>query len=104
LKFFFNLFKLLHDEWLEYLKRENKSNFEQVKNYYMPRKLKRFIKIDKKILDVKNEFILVYTEENFNETVRQNPEKKNIHYFLKENQNLLWQKSCGPISGLNSIF
>lgn len=54
----------------------------------MPRKLKRFIQIDTKILDVKNEFILVYTEEHFSETIRQNPDKKNIHYLLKDNQNL----------------
>ena len=42
---------MLHNKWVEYLKRENESrNFDQIKNYYMQRKLKRFIQIDRKLL------------------------------------------------------
>ena len=43
---------MLHAEWIEYLKRENKSkSFEQVKSYYMQRKLRRSIQIDNKLID-----------------------------------------------------
>ncbi len=39
-----------HKEWIEYLKRENKSkNCDQIKNYYMQRKLSRFVQIDRKL-------------------------------------------------------
>ena len=42
---------MFHTECIQYLKRENKSNFEEAQNYYLQRKLKRFIQIDKKLLD-----------------------------------------------------
>jgi ankyrin repeat protein len=103
--YFFN-FKLLHAEWLAYLKRENKSNFDQFKNYYIPRNLKRFIQIDRNILHTaenKDELIIVHTEEEFNAKCHQNPEK-NIHYLQKEGHRLLWQKSSGSISSLNEYF
>jgi ankyrin repeat protein len=99
---------MLHAEWLEYLKRENKSkNFEQIKNYYMPRKLRRFIQIDRKILEQKNNnLIIVHTDEDFNEECRQNPKEKNIHYLIesKINRNLLWRNSSGSISSLNEFI
>ena len=95
---------------MEYLKRENKSkNFEQIKNFYMKRNLKRCIQIDRKILEQKEnatdkeskeeDFTIVHTEEEFNEKCRQNPEKKNIHYLtqIEMNKNFLWQKSSGKI-------
>jgi hypothetical protein len=85
---------MLHKEWIEYLKRENKSkHFDEIKHYYMPRKLRRFIQIDRKLLEMKKDenfkdektgdFIIVYTEKEFNEKCRQNPKIKNIiHFFL----------------------
>jgi hypothetical protein len=97
--------KMFHVEWIEYLKRENETkDFDQIKNYYIKRKLRRFIQIDRKILEDKKEFIIVHSEEEFNEKCRRNPEMKNIHLLIenKLNQNhLLWQKSSGPISKLN---
>jgi ankyrin repeat protein len=95
---------MMHAEWIKYLKRENKAkNFDQ--NYYMPRKLKRSIQIDRKLLEKKaNDIIFVHTEEEFNEKCRKNPEMKDIHYLIQNNNNrnhLLWKKSNGPISPLN---
>ena len=43
---------MFHTEYIQYLKRENKSNFEEAQNYYLQRKLKRFIQIDKKLFSV----------------------------------------------------
>ena len=59
---------MLHNEYIEFLKRENKSNFEESKNYYIQRKLRRFIEIDKKKLDKegKNNLIVVHSEDEFN--------------------------------------
>jgi hypothetical protein len=99
----------LHAEWIEYLKRENKSrNFDQFKDYYMPRKLQRFIQIDRpKIEEKKDEFILVQTEVEYNEKCHQNPEKKNIHYLIANQDNqstFLWQKSSGPVSTLDEYL
>ena len=98
---------MLHKEWIEYLKRENEtsSNF---KNYYMSRKLRRFIKIDRKLLETKKEdqFIIVHTKEEFNEKCRQNPDEKNIHFLIQDQSNpnnLLWQNSNGPISTLKKF-
>ena len=57
---------MFHREYIEFLKRENKSNFEQYKNYYIQRKLRRFFQIDKIALDKeKNKFIIVHLEEEF---------------------------------------
>jgi ankyrin repeat protein len=95
----------LHAEWIEYLKRENKSNFDLIKNYYMPRKLRRFIQIDRRILEQNkdDDFIIVHSEEEFNEKCRQKHRMKNIHYLI-DSQCLLWQKSSGPISKLNKYL
>jgi ankyrin repeat protein len=118
--------KFFHAEWIEYLKRENKSeNFYQIKNYYIQRKLKRFIQIDKKLLENKaDDFLIVKTEKEFNEKCSQN--QKNLHYLIQDeiNQNIFynlsfrnknklklnyinqlkWQKSNGPISTLKKYL
>ena len=59
---------MLHKEWMEYLKRENETSNNNFKNYYMSRKLRRFIQIDRKLLETKKkkkkpELIIVRTEE-----------------------------------------
>ena len=100
---------MLHAEWIEYLKRENKSeNLDQIKNYYIQRKLRRFIQINRKILEQKkSELIIVRTEEEFTEKCRLMPDEKNIHYLIESgnNQNLLlWQKSSGLVSSLNEFI
>jgi ankyrin repeat protein len=109
---------MLHKEWIEYLKRENKSeNCDQIKNYYMPRKLRRFIQIDRKLLETKkgdnekgkkeDDFTIVYTEEEFNEKCSQKPQLKNVHYLIQDENNqsqLKWQKSKGPISNLKKYL
>jgi ankyrin repeat protein len=104
---------MLHHEYIEYLKRENESNFEESKNYYIKRKLKRFIEIDKKILDsekrneVKNKFIIALSKEDFNLKCQENNDKESSIHFLKlssDNQSLFWQKSRGPISDLNDFI
>ena len=98
---------MLHIEYIEYLKRENKSNFLESKDYYIQRKLTRFIQINKTVLDKeKNNLIIVHSEEEFNLKCREINLKQSIH-FLKlsdDNQNLIWQKSRGPISDLNDFI
>ena len=103
--------QLLHEEWIDFLKRENKSrNFDQIKNYYMQRKLRRFIQIDKRKLESKkaDHFMIVQTEEEYNEKCRQNPpEMKNGHYLIQDQSiqnHVLWRKSNGPISTLKEFL
>ena len=97
---------MLHKEWIEYLKRENETS-NNFKNYYMSRKLRRFIQIDRKLLETKKEdkFIIVHTKEEFNEKCRQ--KLKNVHYLIQDqsnpNHHLLWQNSNGPISTLKKF-
>ena len=105
---------MLHSEYIEFLKRENNLNFEQSKNYYIKRNLRRFIQIDKKILDKENRneekkktnFIIVHSEEDYNLRCKENNQKESIHLLelSGDNQNLIWQKSRGPISGLNDFL
>jgi ankyrin repeat protein len=98
--------KQLHAEWLNYLNRENKTNFDQIKNYYMSRRLKRSIQVNRKILEKKNDFIIVNSEEDFNKEILQRP-MKTIHYLTesKDNKNhLKWQKSSGKISSLSEYL
>jgi ankyrin repeat protein len=106
--------KMLHKEWIVYLKRENKSrNFDQIKNYYLPRELRRYIRIDIRILeqnkDLKekekkeDDFIIVHSEREFTEKCRQNPDRT-IHYLIPHQNHLLRQKSNGPISTLNKFI
>jgi ankyrin repeat protein len=107
---------MLHKEWIEYLIRENKSeNCDQIKNYYMPRKLRRFIQIDRKLLETKkddkikeekvNDLIIVHTEEEFNEKCSQShPQIKNVHYLIQDQNQFKWQKSNGPISTLKKYL
>jgi hypothetical protein len=97
---------MLHKEWIEYLKRVNETSNNNFKNYYMSRKLRRFIQIDRKFLESKKEqFIIVHTKEEFNEKCRQN--LKNVHYLIQDqsnpNHHLLWQNSNGPISTLKKF-
>ena len=70
--------------------------------------MRRFIQIDKKILDKekKTNFVIVHSEEDFNLKCKDNTQKESIH-FLKlssDNQNLIWQKSRGPVSDLNDFI
>jgi ankyrin repeat protein len=110
---------MLHDEWIKYLKRENDSkNFDQIINYYMPRKLRRLIQIDKKLLETKkddnekdkkaDDFTIVLTEEEFNEKCGQsNQQIKNVHYLIQDEINknqFIWKKSLGPISTLKKCL
>ena len=102
--------KMLHKEWIEYLKRVNETS-NNFKNYYMSRKLRRFIKIDRKLLETKKDdkekeketdpLIIVHTKEEFNEKCSQ--KLKNVHFLIQDQNNpihLLWQNSNGPISTL----
>jgi hypothetical protein len=98
---------MLHKEWIEYLKQKNQSgNFDQIINYYLPRKLRRFIKFDKKLLETKKDdkeqeekaedFTIVHTEEEFNEKCSQKPQIKNVHFLIQDKINpnqFKWQKS-----------
>jgi ankyrin repeat protein len=72
----------------------------------MPRKLKRFIQVNNKILTKKANFIIVHTEEEFNEKRLNKPWNDNIHFLIaaKHDENLLWQKSRGPISNLKDYL
>jgi ankyrin repeat protein len=107
---------MLHKEWIENLKRENQSkNFDQIINYYMSRKLRRFIQIDRKLLETKkdsnekdkktDDFVIVHTEEEFNEKCSQSHSQiRNVHYLIKDQDQLKWQKSNGPISTLKKYL
>jgi ankyrin repeat protein len=98
---------MLHKEWIEYLKRENKSrNWDQIINYYMQRKLKRLIQIDRKLLETKKyDFTIVHTEEEFNEKCGQSNHRiKNVHYLIQDQNQFKWQKSNGPISTLKKYL
>ena len=95
---------MLHDEYIEYLKRENKSKYEEYKNYYIKRNLKRFIQIDRKIIDDKvNEFLIVHSEKEFKEKCSK---KKSVHFLepKSDSSNFEWKKSKGPISDLNKYL
>jgi ankyrin repeat protein len=74
----------------------------------MPRKLRRLIQIDRKLLDNKaGDFTIVHTEEEFNEKCSKNSQMKNVHYLIQDenNQNQFkWQKSNGPISNLKKYL
>jgi ankyrin repeat protein len=102
---------MLNGEYVEYLKRENKSNYEVFKNYYIKRKFKRFVRIDLKKLDqerVKNpgNFLIAHSRDEFKEKCQKFP-KRNIHYlkFENNNQQLVWKRSQGnKISDLNECI
>ncbi len=107
--------KFFHDEWIKYLKRENKSgNWDQIKNYYMPRKLRRLIQIDRKLLATRkfgkekekkaDDFTIVHTEEDFNKKCAQNAQMKNFHYLIQDQNQYKWRKSQGPISSLKKYL
>ena len=74
----------------------------------MQRKLRRFIQIDRKLLEAKKDyqFMIVHTKEEFNEKCRQ--KLKNVHYLIQDqsnpNHHLLWQKSNGGISALKKFL
>jgi len=74
----------------------------------MPRKLRRFIRIDTKLLEDKaNDFVIVNTEKEFNETCSQNSQLKNVHYLIQDESNqtqFLWRKSKGSISTLRKYL
>jgi hypothetical protein len=54
----------------------------------MPRKLRRLIQIDRKLLDNKaGDFTIVYTEEEFNEKCSKNSQMKNVHYLIQDENN-----------------
>jgi ankyrin repeat protein len=78
----------------------------------MPRKLRRYIQIDRKMLEERkavrkfknnkhpHDFIIAHSEEEFNAKCRENTEKIIVHYLIPKQNNLLWQKSSGPTSTL----
>jgi ankyrin repeat protein len=78
----------------------------------MPRKLRRLIQIDRKLVETKkddkikeekvNDFIIVHTEEEFNEKCNQN--QNNVHYLIQDQNQFKWQKSYGPISTLKKYL
>ena len=77
---------------------------DQNENYYIPRKLSRFIRIDRKILETEqNDFTIVHTEEEFNDKHR-NTEMEKIHFLLETQNHLLWQKSSASISKLREYL
>ena len=100
---------MLHNEYIEYLKRENKTNYEDYKSYYIQRKLKRFVQIDKNILKIdddkkKKDILIVNSQEDFAQKCHEQP-NKSIHYLKSDiNQSLTWIKSHGRISVLNDFI
>jgi hypothetical protein len=74
----------------------------------MPRKLRRYIQIDCELLDNNaKDFIIVHTEEEFNEKFSQISQVKNVHYLIQANLNqnqFKWQKSNGSISTLKKYL
>ena len=99
---------MLHNEYIEYLKRENETNYETYKSYYIQRKLKRFIQIDRKIVEKSNDemkFLIVHTEEDFIQKCQEQP-NKSIHYLkeIENQQSLTWQKTKGTISNLDDYM
>ena len=86
---------------------KEESSLEDFTNYYIQRQLKRYIQIDRKILENNNnnDFVIVLSEEEFQEKCQQKLEKS-IHYLKNENEtgNLFWQKSKGSISIINEYF
>ena len=118
-KIFFQNKKLLHAEWIKYLKQANdkSQNFAIIQSYYMQRKFKRSTQIDRKKIEQMedeltigkkdNNFIVVQTEEAFIEKCLNNPENRTVHFLIenKENKNhFLWQKSSGPTSSLDEYL
>ena len=99
---------MLHVEYIDYLKRENKLIYAEFANYYIQRKLRRFVQIDKKILDKekKKNYIIVHSEEDFVLECKKNDNEESIHFLKKDNdsKSLIWQKSRGPISDLNGFI
>ena len=89
--------KKLHVEWIECLKREyNKSKyFDQIKNDYMPHKLKCYIPSNR----------IVQSEEEFNKIFRQNAEIENINFHIESKIVFFGANkaanSSGPTSNLN---
>ena len=118
--FFFQNKKLLHDEWIKYLKRASdpeSQDFAQIQNYYMERKFRRYIQIDRKKIEQRKDgfnigkkeenFIVVHTEGEFKEKCLNNPENKIIHFLIeiKDNKSSFsWQKSSGPTSSLDEYL
>ena len=88
------------------MKRQNKSD---TKNYYIQRKLKRFVQIDKKKIDIEekkaDKFIVVHSEEEFKDRCDQNL-KKSIHFLQteKDKEYFIWSKSKGPISDISEFI
>ena len=105
--------KLIKNETRLEISSKEKSIFEEFQDYYIERQFKRFIQIDRKILnkneenDQKKNFVIVHTEKDFEEKCLEWPKtQKSIHYLKRENdnQNLVWQKSKGSISDLNEFL
>jgi hypothetical protein len=79
----------------------------------MKRKFRRFIQIDRKLIEAKKEneiekkaddFTIVYTEKEFNEKCGLNPRITNVHYLIKDQNRFKWKKSNGPISTLKKYL
>ena len=95
---------------------ENNQEF-QIKSYYMKRKFRRYIQIDRKKIEQRKDgfnigkkdenFIVVHTGEEFKDKCLYNPENKIVHFLIenKENKNhLVWQKSSGSTSSLDEYL
>jgi ankyrin repeat protein len=100
---------LLHDEYINFLKRVNKTYDGEFPNYYITRQLKRFIQIDRIKLNEelekkKEEFVIVFSDEAFNQKCQEQSNEKSIHYLKYEHQQLIWQKSKGRVSDLNDFI
>ena len=94
---------MLHDEYIDYLKRVNKTYDGEFPSYYITRQLKRFIQIDRNLFNEefkkkKAKFVIVHSEEAFNQKCQEQSNKKSIHYLKDEHQQLIWQKSKGHVS------
>ncbi|MFN9940449.1 MAG: hypothetical protein ACK56I_13335, partial [bacterium] len=87
------------------MKRANKasSKYEEFRNYYIPRKVKRFSQIDGRKLLAKAEndqkqFSIVHSKEEYKE---KSSEMNRVHYLQVQegtkSNHLLWKKSNGPI-------
>ena len=96
-----NLEKFIKDESDLEISRKVESNFDELSEYYMPRQFKRYIQIDRQLLenDKEKKFKIVFTKEEFEKECHEQPQRS-IH-FLKDDINLVWQKSRGPISDLS---
>ena len=80
--------------------KQDESNFDEFSKYYISRKFKRFVQIERKHFENENNkekrFKIVYTEEDFTKSCQENS-KESIHFlesihFRENDQFLIWRK------------